>query len=394
MNRRRFIQSGACLGIAAMQPLSSLAGNPSQTAQFLEGTPQGESVKAIEIVEDSRKAQIGIVAVGGAGGAIISKLNGKLSHLSRSIAIDTDQDALRGVAVDLKILLGSHQDSNLYSAAAKEQIAKATTNLDLVFIVAGMGGATGTAIAPLVAQVLKEKNITTVGAAITPTFFDVEQSHQIAQSGLFELSRMANSTFRIANGGLASSSIGEPLGPPRMVQSIRSSIPSEREPLAWLTLGLDRRLLSKTVRNDFIFSVATSAFEQLYRGITVPFSESGLVTVGIEDIKQTISDGGRSALGFGSCRGSNAPETATYRAITHPLLGERLLRTASIIFVSIEGSAATLYRFKDINTILTEIRSSIGDVAHDQIIFASATWNETLNSEFRVTILAVGVQSV
>ena len=394
MNRRRFIQSGACLGIAAMQPLSSLAENTAQTAVFLEGTPQGKLVTAIEIVEDLRKAQIGIVAVGGAGGAILSRLNGKLSHLSRLIAIDTDQDALRGVAVDLKILLGSHQDSNLYSADTKEQIAKAAANLDLVFIVAGMGGTTGTAIAPLVAQVLKEKNITTVGAAITPTFLDVEQGHQIAQSGLFELSRMANSTFQIANGGLARYSRGEPLGPPRMVRSIQAPRPSEREPLAWLTQVLDRRLFSKTVRNDLIFSDATSAFEQLYRGITVPFSESGLVTVDIEDIKETISDGGRSALGFGSSRGSNAPETATYRAITHPLLGERLLRTASIIFVSIEGSAATLYRFKDINTIFTEIRSSIGDVAHDQIIFASATWNETLHSEFRVTILAAGVQSV
>ena len=395
MDRRRFIQTGSCLGFAATQHVFALLENAQPMAPILEGLNQGVSASSLEIAGNPMKARIGIIAVGGAGGAILSKLDGKLLHLHRSIAIDTDRDALSDVVADRKILFDSPLSPIAFlTSAAIEQIAKAVTDLDFVFIVAGMGGSMGTVIAPIIAQALKETDITTVSAAITPFAFEGQQRYLIVESGLYELCRTTNILIPIKTELLAQSARHEGLFLPHMMQSMMDFRPSEQNVSAWLLREPVCSDFKTTVVDGLMISLATQYFEQLYRGITAPFCESGFVEIDLEEIKELIADGRQSALGFGSCNGPNSAETSTHRAIEHPMLGEHPLRTASRILVSIERPADALDRCRDIHTILSTIRKSIGEVGHEQTIVFSSTRNKMLSDEFRVTILASGIHSV
>lgn len=71
---------------------------------------------------------------------------------------------------------------------------------DIVFIIAGMGGGTGTGIAPVIAQISREQGAVTIGIAIAP--FDVECRDKIAQEGIEMLKMNADSTLVLDNNNL------------------------------------------------------------------------------------------------------------------------------------------------------------------------------------------------
>ena len=47
-----------------------------------------------------------------------------------------------------------------------------STNTNMVFITAGMGGGTGTGAAPVVARIAREMGVLTVGIVTTPFWFE------------------------------------------------------------------------------------------------------------------------------------------------------------------------------------------------------------------------------
>ena len=71
--------------------------------------------------------------------------------------------------------LGAGANENVGERAAienKEQIKDIVRGADMVFIVAGMGGGTGTGAAPVVAEIAKEMGILTIGVVTKPFMFE------------------------------------------------------------------------------------------------------------------------------------------------------------------------------------------------------------------------------
>ncbi|MBV5349651.1 hypothetical protein JZU71_00340, partial [bacterium] len=131
-------------------------------------------------------------------------LYGKLPYLSRSIAIDSNEQTLRGVLADQGILVGngmarpgSTQSAEYLANNSKSLIARAVADLDLVFIIADMGDTAGTGISLTVAEVLKEKQITTIGVAITPVPYQNEKYWEIALSETSVLGQLTGAAFPI-----------------------------------------------------------------------------------------------------------------------------------------------------------------------------------------------------
>ncbi|MFZ4534943.1 hypothetical protein [Propionivibrio sp.] len=361
MDRRKFLHTLSCLGATTALPAMALAGTASSAALSMGTTQFVAPENLLEIADDPLAPRIGVVAIGGAGGSVLSSLLGKLPYLNCSIAIDVDPFALHGVAAVRKVLIGNGitrpddaRSAKLLAIDAKSEIAEAVVDLDIAFVVAGMGGAAGTGIAPVIAAILHEKKIISFGAAITPFDFEGRRRQQIALAGTHALGRRVDAVFTIPNQVLAQAS------------------------------GMERSL-------SFPLDQATTTFERLYRGVTLPFSESGLVNIDTEGVRSILSKDRYSAIGYGNARGENAAETAALQAIAHPLLGERRLRSASGILVSIEGAPGALQRLGQVNKILNTVRNTIGDADHEQILCCGANRNTALADEFRVTILASGI---
>ena len=69
----------------------------------------------------------------------------------------------------------------------------------MVFIVAGMGGGTGTGSAPIVAEAAKEMGILTVGVVTKPFWFEGRRRMQQAEAGIVELQSKVDSLVVIPN---------------------------------------------------------------------------------------------------------------------------------------------------------------------------------------------------
>ena len=355
MDRRTFIHSLACLGATTALPAFAFDGETRATAILEAATSPAKS-------ESLSEPRIGVIAVGGAGGTILSELYGKFPYLSYSTAIDIDSDALQRVAADRKILIGDAmarprdaRTANLLANKAWPQIADAVADLDIAFIVAGMGGIAGTAISPIVAEILRKNQAMTIAAAFTPVNSEGPRRHHIAVDGMLALGDIADATFRISN-----------------------------DVLCWHACQRDLPLWS---------SPATTTFERLYRGITEPIASSDFL-VGLDKgcLVECMSNDGYAAIGYGSASGRNAAEEATRKAIAHPLLGEDRLNSASGVWVLVEGVPEFL-RMRQLSEISHLVRDylSFSTAVADPYYIYGAIPNKAMEDDFRVTILASGI---
>lgn len=155
--------------------------------------------------------RVGIVAVGGAGGNVLNDLAGCLPRRCRTVAINTQSSSFHRLIADRRISIDGtpsqfvmSDDSRRLTVQRRAQsavgeIADAVNGLNLVALVAGMGGVAGTEISPIAAQVLRHQNICTVGIPIMPFHFEGERRSDIAREGAAKLGRHVHSLIPISN---------------------------------------------------------------------------------------------------------------------------------------------------------------------------------------------------
>lgn len=157
------------------------------------------------LFEDAVDPKISVVGVGGAGGKLVSALYDRDVKGVETIAVNTDPTGLSKAECDVKILLPYAEDDDRIAAARasaedQEGTLRASLSSDIVFIVAGLGGAAGTGAAPVVARAARANGAVTIGIAILP--FEVEGRTETARAGLEELRRDADSVIVVDNNSL------------------------------------------------------------------------------------------------------------------------------------------------------------------------------------------------
>src|SRR3989441_4631792 len=157
------------------------------------------------LFEDAVDPKISVVGVGGAGGKMVSALYDREIKGVETVAVNTDPAGLSKAECDVKILLPHSEDQDRVvgarvSAEDQEGALRASLSSDIVFIVAGLGGAAGTGAAPVVARAARANGAVTVGIAILP--FDVEGRTDVARQGLEALRAEADSVIVLDNNSL------------------------------------------------------------------------------------------------------------------------------------------------------------------------------------------------
>lgn len=101
---------------------------------------------------------------------------------------------MSGLLIGEELLQGQgvHYDAELAEQAAtasRQQIIEALQGAQVVFVIAGMGGATGSGVAGVVAECAKEIGAYTVGIGFMPFTFEGAKRVQNATNGLEKLKR-------------------------------------------------------------------------------------------------------------------------------------------------------------------------------------------------------------
>ncbi|MBW1991354.1 MAG: cell division protein FtsZ [Deltaproteobacteria bacterium] len=314
----------------------------------------------IQLVPRELSARIKVLGIGGAGGnAVNDMIKSNMAGVD-FISANTDAMSLERSLAPVKIQLGPTVTGGLGAGGnpevgreatreEAERIKQVLQGADMVFIAAGMGGGTGTGGAPVVAEISREVGALTVAVVSKPFEFEGKVKARLAQKGIEELRRVADTIITIPNDRLFS-------------------------------LG------SKSSRTADIFSMANEVLGAAVRGISDLIMVPGFVKVDFADVRTIMREGGMALMGTGSARGSARAAEAARKAISHPLLEDISIRGARGILINITSS-------QDFSMDeLKEICSIIQEEAHeDALIKWGLVYDDELHEELRVTVIATGM---
>ena len=305
---------------------------------------------------------IKVIGVGGGGNNVVNRMVRTGTKGVEFIAVNTDKQALSISAATQKIQIGEKltngqgagSDPEVGRKSAEEnrtQISKALEEADMVFITAGMGGGTGTGAAPIVADIAKELGVLTVGVVTKPFRFEGMRRMKQAEGGIAELRNKVDSLV---------------------------IIPNER-----LKLATDQKI---TMVNAF--EIADDVLQQAVQSISDLIKNTGFINLDFADVSAVMKDAGRAHMGVGRAAGKNKAEEAARMAISSPLL-ETSINGAKGVLINVTGSM-------DIGLEEVETAANlVQEAAHPEanIIFGAA-FDDTLEDELRVTVIATGFDEV
>ena len=301
---------------------------------------------------------IKVVGVGGGGNNVVNRMVRSGAKGVDFIAVNTDKQALNASSANYKLQIGEKltggkgagSNPDIGRKAAEEsrnQISKALEETDMVFVTAGMGGGTGTGAAPVVAEIARELGVLTVGVVTKPFGFEGRKRAQQAEAGISELRDKVDSLV---------------------------IIPNER-----LKFATDQKI---TFANAF--EIADDVLRQAVQSISDLIRDTGFINLDFADVTAIMKNAGMAHMGVGRAAGKGKAEEAARMAISSPLL-ETSIHGARGVLINVTGSM-------DIGLEEVEQAASlVQDAVHpDALTIFGATFDESMDDEIRVTVIATG----
>ncbi|MBI5001631.1 MAG: cell division protein FtsZ [Euryarchaeota archaeon] len=279
------------------------------TEQWVSTSPDDEELKSIV---DTLKVSIKIIGCGGGGCNTVDRLTKSGVVGAELMALNTDAAHLLSLHSPRKMLIGRKITKGLGAGAlpevgeqaAKENeddIKKFLTGSNIVFITAGMGGGTGTGVAPYVARMSKESGALVMAVVTLPFKAEGHLRMENALKGLDRLRKFCDTTIVIAN------------------DKLLELVP--RLPL------------------DAAFKVADELLMNSIKGITEIITKPGLVNLDYSDLMTVMKNGGVAMIGLGeSDEDRERVDNAVNEALQSPLLGDVDISQAKGALVRIVGS--------------------------------------------------------
>jgi cell division protein FtsZ len=234
------------------------------------------------------------ILICGCGGSGNNTMN-RITHLGAegaiTVAINTDKQHLDHTRALQKLLVGRHITRGLGAGgdpatgrrcaeAGREVITQIVTGADLVFITAGLGGGTGTGIAPVVAEEAKRAGALVVAVVTTP--FQVERRQRMlrALEGLEALRQEADAVLVLDNNRLLHYVPNLPL--------------------------------------DEAFSIMDQLIAEIVKGIVETITLPSLINLDFADVRAIMKGGGVTMMLYGES--DRGPEEVVHESLNHPLL--------------------------------------------------------------------------
>lgn len=308
----------------------------------------------------STQTIIKVIGVGGGGGNAVNHMFREGIHDVSFALCNTDNQALNGSPVPVKVQLGVETTKGLGAGnkptvakrAAEESVELIQNLLDdgtrMVFITAGMGGGTGTGAAPVVARIAKDSGILTVGIVTIPFVFEGKRKIIQALQGVEEIAQNVDALLVINN------------------ERLRD-------------IYQDLTMINAFAKADDTLTIAAKSIAEI---ITI----HGHVNLDFADVETTLKDGGVAIMSRGLGNGKNRVSDAIDDAINSPLLNNNDVFNAKKILINISCSEEHPLMMEEMNAL----HEFMGKFSREiEVIWGSAV-EEELGEDVKVTLLATG----
>lgn len=306
-------------------------------------------------------AKIKVIGLGGGGCNAITRMIQEGIQGVEFIAMNTDAQALAFTEAPIRLQLGERLtrglgvggDHNLGQKAAEEsneEIKAVTTGADMVFITAGMGGGTGTGVAPIVAEIAKQSGALTIAVVTKPFSFEGIHRSQVAEEGIAKLLDKVDTLIIIPNDRL-------------------------------LSLCDQKTAVANSFKMaDDVLKHAVQAISEV---ITVP----GMINLDFADVRTVMKDAGPAWMSIGRGSGQNRATDAAKEALASPLLDVSAEGAKGVLFNVVGGNNLTMF---EVNEAAEVIKQAVHPEAN--IIFGVAN-DPTMDKEVKLTLIATGFRA-
>lgn len=309
-------------------------------------------------IVDKSERIIQVIGVGGGGGNAVHHMWEEGVMNVAFMVVNTDSQMLKANMVPNKIQLGdglgTGGDPVLGREIAEKSLDVIKTMLDeetkMVFITAGMGGGTGTGVAPVIARVAKEMGILTVGVVTLPFLMEGKKRIEQALKGMNELKQCVDSLIVINN--------------ERLLEE------DQYAELDWAE-GMKKA--------DEVLTIATKTIAEI---ITV----RGIVNRDFKDVNTVMQEGGAAVVSVAKASGEKRIFKAMSDALNSPLIANvdkpKIKRMLYVVY-SGKKSPAKMAELRDINEFMEGLDDNI------EVLWGHYP-DETLDDEIKVAVIATG----
>jgi cell division protein FtsZ len=311
------------------------------------------------VVETAKKSiAVKVFGVGGAGMNVMELMFKESPSGMGFVAVNTDAQSLAASSATEKVHLetqhlrglGTGGDPDRGRALAEEQLPKLKSlceGVDVVFILAGLGGGAGTGISPVLAGAAREAGALVLGFVTMP--FDCEggRRQRLAQYGLSELQAAADGVISLPNQKVC-----------KMIDENTSVLETFK------------------ITNEFLVAGV--------RGVWHLLMHKGLIEIHFSDLAALLRDRhAESSFAVAEAMGPTRSREVMDKLLAHPMLdGGQVLGESEAVLVSlIAGPDLTM---AEVNRVMEQVNRQC---EHAQVIMGAAI-DEAFKERLAVTLIA------
>ncbi|HKZ88967.1 MAG TPA: cell division protein FtsZ [Thermoplasmata archaeon] len=240
---------------------------------------------------DVGRPKILVVGCGGAGGNSVHRLHRIGVHGARTLVVNTDAVHLDSIHCDRKLLIGAGVTRGMGAGGrpevgercaelAQEELRNHVADADLTFVTLGLGGGTGTGIAPYIAELAAASGSLVLVLATTP--FRAERGRmKNAFAGIQRLKQAADAVILLDNDRLL---------------DLVPNLPVEQA-----------------------FAVMDHLISEVVKGVTESITVPSLINLDFNDVQAILQSGGTSTVFYGE-DAEDDPKGVVAETLNNPLL--------------------------------------------------------------------------
>jgi len=270
-----------------------------------------------------------LLGIGNAGVNIADRIAVRASLPLETVALNSDQQSLNASVASRKTALGpmtthglgAGGDPEMALEAAREsmsELRQSVEGADVVFLCAGLGGGTGSATTPQLAELARANGSLVIAVVTTPFQFEGRRRSQQAQEAMQGIARHADAIVHFENDRMA-------------------------------------EITAPRTEAEETFAACDNILFQSVASLTRLISCPGPMAVAVPDLLGILRSGGGAFLfGSGEADGGNRAHEALEQALRSPLLDRgRLLHDAKKVLVHFSGPCSLT--FAEVAAIMQEI---------------------------------------
>jgi len=306
------------------------------------------------------KTEIAVIGCGGGGSNTISRMMEEGIHGAKLIAINTDAQHLIRTHADQRILVGRQRTRGLGAGSIpqigeeaalenEQEIRAIVSGCDMVFITVGLGGGTGTGVAPVVAKAAREEGALTIAVVTLP--FNAEGAIRMenAEAGLERLRDVADTVIVVPNDKLL---------------EIVPKLPLYAA-----------------------FKIADEVLMRAVKGITELITMPGLVNLDFADVRTVMERGGVAMIGMGESDSEDKAADSVKKAIRSPLLDVDISGATAALVNVVGGPDMTM---EEAEGVVQEVYNRVDPNAR---IIWGAQIDPAMENKMRCLLVVTGVRS-